>query len=223
MVSPKVPPAHAGKAKKKRVPKPKRQIYTAVTDIAGSKRNSERIRELDRLRQAELKQTLVATTKAKPTAVISAAESRFKKIKSQDASQTDYDKTKAALAKMQRFRTRKSPAPPPTARPGVRSANAVQPRPMREAINTAPSKPDTWTGGTIKPPLLTEAERQAKIALKSGLSKGSPKKAGKQVPQKGNPTTAKRVVMRSDTPKSEDVLDSRARVSGSVFSGKRGR
>jgi hypothetical protein len=52
--------------------------------------------------------------------------------------------------------------PPPVARPGRLSANGVQPRPMREAKATAPSKPDTWTGGTVDPPPQTKAERKVK-------------------------------------------------------------
>jgi hypothetical protein len=50
----------------KRIAKSKRKQYTPVTNIAGSKQDAERIRELDQQRQSELKNALIAELRENP-------------------------------------------------------------------------------------------------------------------------------------------------------------
>ena len=85
-----------------------------------------------------------------------------KRLDAQRHALLEAEKIERHLAKMKRLA---QTAPPPSARPGRLSANAVQPRPTREVMNTAPSKADTWKGGTAEPPLMTKAERQAEALL----------------------------------------------------------
>lgn len=52
---------------KKKSAKAKRPTYTPISNIAGSKQEIERIKELDRQRQQEVKQALIAEAQANPT------------------------------------------------------------------------------------------------------------------------------------------------------------
>jgi hypothetical protein len=265
----------AGGKTAKRSTKARRLAGTPVSNIAGSKRDAERVQALDQQRQKEVKTALIAEIGSRPKPATSVVVSRFKKVISDSASAADYDRTRAALATKQGRHTRKQ-APPPETRAGKRSLNAVQPRPIRELQPAPPSKPDTWKGGTIKPPLLTEAERKAKDwaggkktkqAAKSKRSTYTPvtniagakqeieqireldRQRQKEVlqatiaevkanpPPKRNtgathpsrPPKAKRKVPKKkpgtgwEGKKSNDILDSRARLGGSAFSGKRSR
>lgn len=168
-------------------------------------------------------------------------------------------------------------APPPKAHSGKLSANAVQPRPMREVKTKAPSKPDTWTGGTVDPPAQTKAERivkdwaggktakratkarrlagtsisniagskrdaeriqaldrqrqkEVKAALIAEVKANPARKANVGATPATHPVKPKKRGPAQPRPsivwegeKSEDILDSRARVAGSPFTGKRSR
>lgn len=259
----------------KRSTKARRLAGTPVSNIAGSKRDAERVQALDQQRQKEVKAALIAEIGSRPKPATSVVVSRFKKVSSDSASAADYDRTRAALATKQGRHTRKQ-APPPETRAGKRSLNAVQQRPIRELQPAPPSKPDTWKGGTIKPPLLTEAERKAKDwaggkKTKQGAKSKRPpytpvtniagaKQEIEQIreldrqrqnevlqatitevkanprpkPNAGathptRPPKAKRKVRKKkpgtgwEGKKSNDILDSRARLGGSAFSGKRSR
>lgn len=207
----------AGGKTAKKATKARRLAGTSISNIAGSKRDAERIQALDRQRQKEVKAALIAEIRSRPKATTSVAVSRFKKVSADSASAADYDRTRASLATKQRHHTRKQ-APPPEAHTGKKSVNAVQPRPIRELQPAPPSKPDTWKGGTVKPPLLTEAERNAVKALKPKEDKRAARtaKVKQEVPKK-KPGTG------WDGEKSNDILDSWTRLDGSPFSGKRSK
>jgi hypothetical protein len=151
----------AGGKTSKRSTKARRLSGTPISNIAASKRDAERVQALDQQRQKEVKAALIAEIGSRQKAATSVAVSRFKKVSPDSASAADYDRTRAALATKRGRHTHKQTLPPET-RVGKRSLNAVQPRPIRELQPAPPSKADSWKGGTVKPPLLTEAERKAK-------------------------------------------------------------
>jgi hypothetical protein len=60
-------PSKAGAAPKRKRVKGKGNASTPISNVAGSKLERERIRELDKQRQKELKEALIAELKANPT------------------------------------------------------------------------------------------------------------------------------------------------------------
>ena len=103
------------------------------------------------------------------------------------------------------------------------------PRPSIRPDNTKliPSKPERGNA-TVKPPRLSKSERDA-VTLQKTLAgtkwaeMQQPGKRKKRVTQSRSPAAVQRTSTIWEGEKSEDILDSRARLAGSAFSGKRGR
>lgn len=184
----------------------KRPTYTPVTDIAGSKRDAEQLRERERQRQKEVKAALIADMKANPRGyVVSSPKTAPKK-------------------KYERVTSRQRPPDE-----GDQEPLRTLPRPSIRPDNTKliPSKPERGNA-TVKPPRLSKSERDA-VTLQKTLAgtkwaeMQQPGKRKKRVTQSRSPAAVQRTSTIWEGEKSEDILDSRARLAGSAFSGKRGR
>ena len=184
----------------------KRPTYTPVTDIAGSKRDAEHLRELERQRQKEVKAALIADMKANPRGYAisspkTAQPKKYERVTSRPRHTED--------AHHEPLRT----LPQPSLRP--------------DNTKLIPSKPERGNA-TVKPPRVSKSERDA-VTLHKTLASTKwaemlkPGKRKKRVSQVKTPAAVKRAGIVWEGEKSEDILDSRARLAGSAFSGKGGR